>query len=170
MGASLSQSVDSLQLEFEARRVGVEVPRCGRSAPLEIVMGCGDFQQVRLGEMITFAFDTNGDIIDNALGLESAIDLGGANVVAVTITPCSIDLQGGVSFDFNLMTAPINNSNFYASALSSGSSAVMSFTTTATKFLSVEKLSRFFMIAPTINTPPSAEATFVCTIDVIVRN
>ena len=132
-------------------------------------MGCGDFQQIRLGEMLEFAFDSGGNLKDNPLDLSSSIDVGGANKVAVSITPCSIDLDGATSIEFVFRTAPINGDAFFAAMQGGGTNIEMSFNSTNNQFETAEGLSRFWGLAPKITGSPTSEAKLVCTIDVLLR-
>jgi len=136
-------------------------------------MGCGgDFQQVRLGEMIEFTWDSSGNLQTSALDLSDAIDLGGANVVAVSITPCKVSLGSGVTgVDFNFMTAPINSKSFYADVKDGGSTVAATITGDGAVFERGEGFSRFFALMPadTVNGTATTSTEITATIDVVVR-
>ena len=135
-------------------------------------MGCDScFQQIRLGEMLQFEWDyTTGEAITDPLAdLSTAIDLGGGNVVGVSVTVCAISLGGYDQIDFDFETAPINNTAFYAGL----STAVTLSVTTAglSTFQSGEGFSRFFMLAASPSGGTAASnPTLTATVDVIVRS
>ena len=130
-------------------------------------MACGDFKQIRIGEYLTFRFDSSGEFAQNPLALSDAIDVGAAGKVTVTITFTRTDLHGG-DLRFKFATAPVNVEEYYVD-VGVNIDLTDDITTVTAVMDSTHDLSRFFRLIPEVTTNPSADASVTCTIDAIVR-
>ncbi len=132
-------------------------------------MGCKESVQIRWAEMITFAFDSSGNLVGDPVDLSMSIDLNGASSVAVSVVPCSINLDSATSIELGLQTAAINTKGFFSAAKGGGSSVEFSFNSTGPQAQFADQLLRFLTFDPSITGTPATMATLVCTVDVILR-
>lgn len=134
-------------------------------------MSCGDFQQIRIGEFLTFNWSGN-DLVKNPLDLSDAIDVGKFRGLTVSIVIFDFD-KGGAS-DMKLLgsTAALNNDTYYADTNDTGFSlgSVDTSNGPVAMVATFEELSRFWQIGPQLvgdasGTNPKLQVT----IDVVAR-